>query len=174
MHCVLFQSCLDANTNVSAEHWIHDAQANALLKEIMEVAALSLYFDPSVLAVCWRSVGRVVCGRKEDGESTAARKEEIIPHVIKQLCLAIDATCRQSLIEAGPLLEKRLKSGQFLCSLLLRLMSEFPKCVSADVLLQLLLSTQQTLQTVPNTALRTRLVPSLLLVSYYSCVNVYV
>ena len=92
-------------------------------------------------------------------------REEVIPYITEQLCLAIDTTCKQSLQEADPLVEKRLRSGRFLCSLLLRLLSEFPVCVSAcvRVLHQLLLSTHANVHSVDNTSLQKKLESAFLL-----------
>ncbi len=113
-----------------------------------------------MLALCWRSVGRVVCGGGE-----AAERVEVMSHIVEQLCLAIDTTCKQSLLETDPLLDKRLRSGRFLCSLLLRVLSEFAVCVSGcgGALLQLLLSTHQAVYTVESVAFRSRLESAFLL-----------
>lgn len=132
-----------------------------LLIEITAVASLALYFDPSLLALCWRGVGKVCCSNQANIGSIDAA----ISHVIVELCQAIVVLSDQSTTEEDSLLEKRLKSGRFLCSLLLRLVSRFP-ALSEDCsnqLVDMLLSTHQTIYTVMNKPLRSKLESSLLL-----------
>lgn len=128
------------------------------------MASLSVYFDPSLLVLCWRSIGKLAC---EGGNRTAksANLDSTILHVLEQLCVAIQITTQQSVVEGDPLLDKRLKSGRYLCSLLLRLLSYYPGAVmeSAKVTLNLLLSTHQTVLAVNSEELRSRLEFNLIL-----------
>lgn len=128
------------------------------LTEITEVASLSLYFDPSLLALCWRGVGKVCC-------SSTGTLDAALPHVITQLCQAIVTLTKQSTVEEDPLLEKRLKSGRFLCSLMLRLVSRFPMSFEecGQQLVEMLLATHQCIHATSNVTLRSKLESSLLL-----------
>lgn len=123
--------------------WCCHSDLETLLGQVTEVASLSLHFDPSLLVFCWRSIGRLVCG--------ASASPSILP-IIQQLSLAITVTASQSTKPGDPLLEKRLKSGRFLCSLLVRLLTHFPKAVTecAGITMDLLLSTHQAINAVQN------------------------
>lgn len=138
-------------------------QLDTFLKELTAVASLSLYFDPSLLALCWRSVGKLVC--VSGSQRTPLSLETVIPELIEQLCVAIVTSTKQSVMEGDPLLVKRLKSGRFLGSLLLRLLSHFSVAVaeSGKVIVDMLLSIHQTVHAVENVALRSKLESNLLL-----------
>lgn len=139
-------------------------ESSTLLTEIIEIASLSLYFDPSLLAMCWRGVGKVSyssMGSLGSGVALSA----VLPDIIRQLCLAIATVTEQSAVEGDPLLEKRLKSGRLLCSLILRLESQFPTSFEdcSREVMDMLLSTQQVIHATENAALRFKLESSLLL-----------
>lgn len=139
-----------------------------LLTEITEVAALSLYFDPSLLAMCWRGVGKV-SGSLASGNILPPGTEDtlsaVISGVTRELCLAIVTVTEQCAREGDPLLEKRLKSGRLLCSLMLRLVSQFPSICDdcSMVVIDMLLSIQQVIHGIQDEALRCKLESSLLL-----------
>lgn len=133
-------------------------EATTLLTEITAVASSSLYFDPSLLALCWRGVGKVTF-------SAAVNLDTVLPHVTTQLCQAIVTIARQCVVEEDPLLEKRLKSGRFLCSLMLRLVAQFPASFDEcnGELVDMLLCTHQAIHTVDNVTLHSKLESSFLL-----------
>lgn len=122
------------------------------------MASLSLYFDPSLLALCWRGVGKLAC--------SSASISKVVPHVVEELCGTIIAITKQSGGEGDLLLEKRLKSGRFLGSLLLRLLSHFPVVVEecGKVTVDMLLSTYQEVHVLESTIMRSKLESSILLV----------
>jgi hypothetical protein len=140
-------------------------ELDTLLIEVTAVASLSLYFDPSLLALCWRGLGKVCCSNVATASSTGAL-EASLPFVIAQLCQAIVTVARQSSVDADALLEKRLKSGRLLCSLVLRLVSLFPVAFEdcSKQLVDMLLSIHQTIHATSNTILRRKIEASLLLV----------
>ena len=131
----------------------------ALLREILAVASLSLYFDPSLLALCWRSVGKISCGN-------SPHLDDILPHIITELCETLVVITKQSAVEGDPLLEKQLKSGRFLSSLMLRFLSQAPVALElcGKVAMDMLLSTHQAIHAVDDAALRYKLEANLLLV----------
>ena len=165
------QNCLDTTF---LEQSLGQCDLGTLLTEITAVASLSLYFDPSLLALCWRGVGKVCCsslatasstGTMDTGTMDTGTMDTALSHVITELCQAIMTLTGQSTAEQDPLLEKRLKSGRFLCSLMLRLVSRYP-AVSEECskqLVDMLLSTHQTIRTVVKMPLRSKLESSLLL-----------
>ena len=140
-----------------------------LLIKITEVASLSLDFDPSLVVLCWRSIGRLMCV-SSDHFSTKYQ-------VLEQLSLAIVTTIQQSSMQDDPLMEKRLKCGRFLCSLLIRLLQENPNLVTecVNMAVDLLLTTHQSVYKVENVILQANLEANLmLLVGIYMCViNVF-
>lgn len=139
-------------------------KVTTLLTEITAVAALSLYFDPSLLALCWCSVGKLSCG-SSTSLGSATSPDAVLPHVISELCGALVAITKQSTLEGDPLLEKRLKSSRLLCSVLVRLLSRFPgleeEC--GKLVVDMLLATHQATHAVSNATLRSKLESSLLL-----------
>ena len=138
------QLCLD---NISTE------QLNSLLLEVASVASVSLHFDPSLLVLCWRSVGKLACG------SDAARLDVDLLHIVEQLCVAIEVTTQQSVVKGDPLLDKRLKSGRFLGSLLLRVLEQHP-AITHDCcqdVLRMLLCIHQAIYGVSSSELRSKL-----------------
>ena len=121
------------------------------------MASLSLHFDPSLLALCWRSVSKL--------SSCCLDSFAVLPHIITELCGAIMAVAKQSAMLVDSLIEKRLKSGRFLCSLLLRYFSAFPEVAETcgRVTVDMLLSVHQTIHSVNDVSLRSKLESSFLL-----------
>lgn len=141
-------------------------QLNSLLTEIMEVASLSLHFDPSLLSLCWRSVGKLSCG-----SVASVNLDSLMPGVIGQLCVDLEAlTQQQGVVDLDPLLEKKLRSGRFLSSILMRLLFQFPVAIleCSKVIAHLLLTTHQHVHAVRNVALHSRLESNLLLLVRFS------
>lgn len=133
-----------------------------LLREITAIASLSVTFDPSLVVLCWRNIGKLAC---QSRTAESANLDAVIVHIIEQLCEAIEVTIQQSVIEGDPLLDKRLKSCRYLSSLLLQLLSSYPTAAeeSEKVTFDLLVSTHQTVFAVRSKELRSRLESNLML-----------
>ena len=139
-------------------------QLDALLDELVAVATLSMHFDPSLLVMCWRGIGKLACGHV-NSEDVSEQWDSLIVRVVQQLCAAIIVTTQQSVTEEDYLLERRLKCGRYLNSLLLQLLSCYPviTALCCEVTFDLLLSTHQLVFTVSGEELRDRLESNLLI-----------
>lgn len=100
---LLLQSCLDTAV---LEQNMAQCESKELLTKILKVASLSLYFDPSLLAMCWRGVGKVCCSKIGSvGTATTGTlgtgtfgTGTNLADVVRQLCLAIVTVTKQSAV----------------------------------------------------------------------------
>ena len=129
---------------------------------------MSLHFDPAVLVLCWRTIGKLVIS----GSSPAPLAMEAdvltvnaVKFLLQELCTTMVTVTKQCVAKEDRMLEKRLKCGRFLTSLLVRLLGHNPESAIAGVpdLHNLLLSTHQLVYSEQSESLRIQLQNNLLL-----------
>ncbi len=170
MHaCIVhMQGCLD---NIENKQWTSHSELKTFIVKEVDIASLSLNFDPSLVVFCWRSIGKLLCSNTQICHS-------LIRLGVEQLSVALTTTIHQSTLQTDLLLEKRVKSLKFLTSLLFRLTNQFPdeiaKC--ADIMVDLLLSSHQIVYALRDRGgLVTSLEPILLLlVTNYINISLYI
>ena len=74
----------------------------SVMSSLLGVAKASLHFDPSVVMVVWRGMGRLVCRLKEHGAAVDAKVG--LTNVLSEACEAMvsqSAKCMQCYVQSG-------------------------------------------------------------------------
>lgn len=107
-----------------------------ILQLLVKIGMTSLHFDPAVLVLCWRTIGKLLISGSSVAPIVMANlvlPTAIIQHLVQELCITMTTVVKQCVVGDDVMFEKRLKCERFLTSLLLRLLGQYPEVVSGCV-----------------------------------------
>ena len=94
---------------------------DCVLSALTKVTTVALNFDPSMLVLCWKALGKLLCKVK-------GQFPNHITLIIKELCVAMDTKTTECLEYApvnyddvNPVFQKLLRVCRFLGTMLLKL-----------------------------------------------------
>jgi len=107
------------------------------LNLLVQIGSVSLHFDPAVLVLCWRTIGKLITGGLPPALTATALNSlqgDVLSHVVQELCATIaTVSSRQYHLEEDNMAMKREKCVKFLTSLLVRVLGQYTEIAITNV-----------------------------------------
>ena len=93
------------------------------LSLLVGIGSVSLHFDPAVLVLCWRTIGKLATGELQS-LFLSNDQQDVVSLLVQELSLTIATVSQQCQWEEDNMIVKKEKCVRFLASLLVRLLGQ--------------------------------------------------